>query len=200
MASTAVMIANARTMQHVPEQMVPATVPNQDGQGCSAIVSALGGRTGSTVFVSANVEMEERVIARQVSFMYTYLWYSCVWILTSSQPSLRIDFHCHELNFHVRKQNGDNVWNAALKRKSATRIKFYVFARLSILCLYFIYARRICVRTLVKNLCRWKSTLTRTPLEPVLSVCLSGVKWIKERQGPTLVSVLPRCPSNRSVS
>lgn len=73
MASTAVTIANARTMQHVPERMVPATVPNQDGQGCCAIDPALGGHTGSTVFVSAIVEMEERVIARQVSFMYLYL-------------------------------------------------------------------------------------------------------------------------------
>lgn len=45
--------------------MVPATVHNQDGQGCSAIDPALGGHTGSTVFVSANVEMGERVIARQ---------------------------------------------------------------------------------------------------------------------------------------
>ena len=53
--------------------MAPATVPNQDGQGCSAIDPALGGHTGSTVFVSANVEMEERVISKQVSFMYTYL-------------------------------------------------------------------------------------------------------------------------------
>ena len=156
--------------------MVPATVHNQDGQGCSAIDPALRGHTGSTVFVSANVEMEERVIAREVSFMYTYLWFSCVWILTSSQTSLRVDFRCRVLNFHVRKQNGDNVWNAALKRRSATSFSFYVYARLSILCLYFIYARRICVRTLVKKLWQWKSTLTRTPLEPVLNVCLSGVK------------------------
>lgn len=126
--------------------MAPATVPNQDGQGCSAIDPALGGHTGSTVFVSANVEMEERVIARQVSFMYTYLWYSCVWILTSSQPSLRVDFHCRVLNFDVRKQNGDNVWNAAPKRESAAEFNFYVYRRLSILCLYLknlrAYARK----------------------------------------------------------
>ena len=48
----------------------------------------------------------------------------------------------------------------ARKRKSWARFNFHVCARLSIHCLYFIYARFIYVRTHVKITRQWKSTLT----------------------------------------
>ena len=44
-------------------------------------------------------------------------------------------------HFYARKWDRSNVWKAARKRKSWSKFNLYVYERLSIHCLYFIYAR-----------------------------------------------------------
>ena len=70
MVATAVISASAKTMQHVPEKMVPATAHSQGGQGSFVINSALGGTMGSTVLRDASVKMLQLVIERPVSLLH----------------------------------------------------------------------------------------------------------------------------------
>ena len=49
---------------------------------------------------------------------------------------------------------------AASERESWAKFNLYLYARRSIHCLYFIYARRIYVRTHVKITLQWESTLS----------------------------------------
>ena len=70
MVATAVISASAKTMQHVPEKMVPATAHSQGGQGSFVINPALGGTMGSTVLTDASVKMAQLVIERPVSLLH----------------------------------------------------------------------------------------------------------------------------------
>ena len=56
--------------------------------------------------------------------------------------------------------NKGSVWKITRKPKSWTSLNFYVYARPVIHHLYFIYARKIYVRSHVKITRQWKSTLT----------------------------------------
>ena len=70
MVATAVISASAKTMQRVPEKMVPATAHSQGGLGSFVINPALGGTMGSTVLRDASVKMAQLVIERLVSLLH----------------------------------------------------------------------------------------------------------------------------------
>ena len=78
--------------------------------------------------------------------------------------SLRVDFHCCVIfrgvrtKLYARKQNTGDVWKVTRKRKSWTSVNFSVYARPFIHHLYYIYARKIYVRSHGKITLQWKST------------------------------------------
>ena len=64
-------------------------------------------------------------------------------------------------NIFLRKWNRDNGWKAISKHKIERGSTFYVYAWPFIQRPYFIYARKICVRTHGKITRQWKSTFTK---------------------------------------
>ena len=70
-------------------------------------------------------------------------------------------FLANALKIYARKWRRINIWKATRKLESWARFNFYVYARPSIHCLYFIYARKIHVRTHAKTTWQWESTLSQ---------------------------------------
>ena len=70
---------------------------------------------------------------------------------------LRVAFHCrfffraNARKIYARKWKRDHVWKATRKREGWARFNFYVYTSASVHCVYFIYARKIYVRTHVQN-------------------------------------------------
>ena len=83
-----------------------------------------------------------------------HLWRSSIAV----NATLRVDFHCCVKLTRVNKIEAMHERPRVHVR--IERFNFYVYVRPSIYCLYFVYARKIYVRTQVKITRQWKFTTT----------------------------------------